>query len=179
MTHPGESYDQAWLVTLSETSLVFSVKTCNHAYIMLSKLFGVWIDGVEILMTKEHAEIREKKNGQILTQTYTEGLLECTDYKTYWISWNNGEINLGSGSTVGQDFILLCDKPSGHYTLTLGLHTGSDEGHWMVDQVISGISTHSSLNFKMSLNPFEPDFTIVISSTTSRELLSQFSTCSV
>ena len=28
------------------------------------------------------------------------------------------------------------------------------------------------------LNPFEPEFTIVISSTTSRELLPQFSTCS-
>ena len=30
----------------------------------------------------------------------------------------------------------------------------------------------------MCINPFEPEFTIVISSTTSRELLSQFSTCS-
>ena len=31
---------------------------------------------------------------------------------------------------------------------------------------------------KGKFNPFRPEFTIVISSTTSRELLSQFSTCS-
>ena len=35
-----------------------------------------------------------------------------------------------------------------------------------------------SVNANRRCNPFEPEFTIVISFTTSRELLSQFSTCS-
>ena len=42
------------------------------------------------------------------------------------------------------------------------------------DEQIKG----TNFQFLVAFNPFEPEFTIVISSTTSRELLPQFSTCS-
>ena len=50
-------------------------------------------------------------NGQAVATEWSHQLLSCSEARWLWLSWNDGYIQLGSGSVVGAHVIVFWQDP--------------------------------------------------------------------
>lgn len=50
--------------------------------------------------------VPRKSGGNDVTSAYTPGILSCTDFRTFWVSWDSNTIRVGHGDETGNDIIV-------------------------------------------------------------------------
>lgn len=91
------------------TAITFEVQTCKDAYIGLFKYSPAPNDIVsEIVLgafNNKISEIRDKMQGHVHSD-YNWKVLDCVRKKPFWISWADGQIQVGTGKSVGTNRIM-------------------------------------------------------------------------
>ena len=87
--------------------IVFNVKVCEEAYVILSQDPGVTDSSAyHIVMGMESSsktEIRKQSPSSETITFDTENVLQCNEKVQIWVQWNSGKIELGTGGKVGSD----------------------------------------------------------------------------
>ena len=101
---------RVWVATLGEQHILFKLKACADAHVVLSKNVGLTsIDSYEIHIGAQNntmSYIRQGVNGGVMDEDSTRGILSCTTSQWYWISWSTNYIEFGKGSYVGHEIVL-------------------------------------------------------------------------
>lgn len=100
----------------NEKYIQFDFKGCNDAYVILSEhrnssfrsyevLFGGWKNTLSV--------IRKCRQCAPMTTT-SHSPLSCTEFKPFWISWENGTIRAGEGREVGASTFMEWSDSTSH-----------------------------------------------------------------
>lgn len=95
------------------TSLVFEIKRCGRAHVILSSsdvrnssepLYGISI-GYKTYKTfiTYRADDSLDSESRNYVSFLNPNILNCTVYQTFWVSWSDGDIKLGTGNVVGEN----------------------------------------------------------------------------
>ena len=147
--HTEEVYghDYVW-VTLDRDSFQFSVKACWDAHIGLARhplnsdvdtslMYEV------VLGTGRNtvSGIRDLKTNTYLTDDFTGGLLDCNEYRDFWISWRDELLMVGRGQLIRNGTFLTLDAFN-QTVKAVSMTTGyGDSGDWQVRKS-AGIIVH-------------------------------------
>ncbi len=108
MIHPlplGDYNQVGWLTMRERNSLVFGVKACHDAFLILSEHLGNTVGGTfEIVLGTQMdntSAIFRDGNFVPLVTVPTPGILSCDDMRFFWVSYNTGLISVGYGFTPG------------------------------------------------------------------------------
>lgn len=63
--------------------------------------------------------------------------LICYEFQTFWISWSDGHIMLGSGSFVHSATWIQFDDPSPYAVAAVSFTTVNATGVWRIGQILS------------------------------------------
>ncbi|XP_052071592.1 uncharacterized protein LOC127709927 [Mytilus californianus] len=96
----------------NQTSLIFSVKTCQHARILLTDnttsfrpsyiiIIGLWTKKNQIV-SRITTCFSEQFTRCLYSSVETPSILSCSEFRTFWISWNNN-ITFGQGNIIGDN----------------------------------------------------------------------------
>lgn len=120
-----------------ETFMLFQVKSCGDAHILLMQSNRTTEDSYELVIAglqNSQSFIRDGQQGPALATTYhAESLLDCKEFRPFWVSWDEGNIRVGTGLIVDvNDFISYANT-----TLTgvkhVAIATGREAiGKWMI-----------------------------------------------
>ena len=107
-----------WADVGGRTSMVFKVKACQDATIKLSKRFGL-VDGstYEVRIGAENNQktiIIPDPESSHQESADTPNVLDCNQYKPFWLAWKYGTLYVGQGSFVWEDELLRYDVPTPH-----------------------------------------------------------------
>ncbi len=101
------SYCCLWLTLAGQFYVVVKVKACYHATLLLAEVPGMTRHNVyEIVLGNNyntHSEIRLGVNGTAMAEANTDNLLDCKEYRAFWVSWGNHLISVGQGAVPGQN----------------------------------------------------------------------------
>lgn len=123
------------------SSIAFDVKACHDATISLSSVTGsgeyeVVIGG----QNNERNYIRRfhvPPDNEVDDQDHP-GLLSCFKFKTFWISWQSGEVRIGQGYDAN-DFssvFMVWTDPSPFDVRIMGIRTGfGSNGTWIFNKI--------------------------------------------
>ena len=98
-------YDRFW-AAIDKTSYVFEVKACSYVHIALSATPGNTTNFVYLIVIgldyNANSMITVVGDEVLESQTvYTPSIVSCTQFLPFWVSWNNGKIEVGKGEVVG------------------------------------------------------------------------------
>lgn len=126
------SYDFAWYNLPGRTSVVFKIKACGDAYVALSMYTGVTsTDTYEVVIggfNNKRSEIRMEPGGQHVAEADTAEILSCSESRAFWISWDNNEVLVGKGASVGYEVFLAWREVNPHPVEGVSIATGQDSG---------------------------------------------------
>ena len=136
----GYQYNQLWLTNLEKEHIVFKVTACSDAFILLARYpknprmhaYEIWLDADNYGLTK-----LLKDGVEVKQSSSSLGTLDCGRETYFWISWQNGIIEVGSGYVPYLSGFLLYNEPDGGYPITaLSFASGdSIESTWDFGQV--------------------------------------------
>ena len=118
----------------------FRVKASSDARIALSNIHG----NIQPLAYEVHIGAASnsktlllwKVNGQELAVHETSGILDNSQLKAFWISWQDGVIEVGEGSEPQPDTLLSWTDPKPVQIQSIAVATGleSQGGEWEFDE---------------------------------------------
>lgn len=95
------------IVPSSGQYIIFDIKSCSDAFVLLSaspnlsKISNSFYEFGFGVSSDLKFSFRRKSGG---SNTYIKQsghkLLNCIEYRSFWISWNSGDIRLGKGNAV-------------------------------------------------------------------------------
>ena len=116
--------------------LMFSVQACHSAMISLSSVPGSEISHPEYRIT-----IGGENNMQssiIRTDMGLEGrfdtpnILDCDAFKTFWLFWRDGKVQVGEGSTLGDNRIGELNDDAMLNVNGISIATDATTGYWQI-----------------------------------------------
>ncbi|CAG2197162.1 NUP49 [Mytilus edulis] len=124
--------------------LTFEVKACKHVALYASSsdnkdstkplyeiAIGAAHDTRTFIRRRNDASLQE--SSRVTKQQYIENMLNCSEYRPFWISWEAGIIIVGSGNVVGDNVIVSWIDPNPFIVKSLGILTLDMEvGEWKV-----------------------------------------------
>ena len=113
-TENNYNFDYAWMEPVGYT-FAFRVKGCMNAYVLLSEYrYDYHLEAYEIVFgvySNSASEIRRGLQGPVLAQAATPTIMDCENWRRFWVSWSDeGDITLGTGE-VGTHSILHYRDP--------------------------------------------------------------------
>lgn len=78
--------------------------------------------------------------GQELVATRMEDLLNCYEYRSFWVGWLDGELRVGRGHVYGLHVILHYATPIPHIIDHVSLHSAETEASWRFESDASECS---------------------------------------
>ena len=102
-------YSQFWMTVAQTDHIVVKIKACSDAHILLTSLMhGV----LSPAMGSYEIVIGQRNNVTLLrtklldpstnkVEVATEYILDCEDSRYFWVSWTDGTVQVGRGTTVG------------------------------------------------------------------------------
>ncbi|CAG2197389.1 unnamed protein product [Mytilus edulis] len=121
-----------------DNSVTFLIKACNNAFVSLcrSKQMSSKENYYEIAFGSDHNfKLRIRRFHQQV-ESYKlmhAGVLDCYEYKAFWISWINGSISIGKGVDRCQNEVLSWHDPNSFSIKSIGVMTGyGSTGEWLV-----------------------------------------------
>ena len=135
-------YRHLWHTVADQKFVIFKVRACSDAHILLARYFGVTdYDVYEIWLGKSSnslSTITVGISGTILAQQATNQILHCTHSRWFWIDWSRG-ITVGNGPLVGDLTFLnisAATLPRVFDISTVAVDTGPNEsGDWEFSSV--------------------------------------------
>lgn len=127
-------------ITISENNFInFKIKACNDVHVALISgntendplyeiVIGGWKNTKSVLRTGKQANTAATDEGDFLI---------CSEYKEFWISWDNITINIGRGDVFDDDTIFLTwSNADGLRTIiNIGVYTAfGSTGEWIFYQ---------------------------------------------
>lgn len=129
----GNDYIYHYLIdsgidTTGHYSFTFDVMACNDAHIALSRdkidtantyeiVIGGWSDSQSV--------IRDcKQCAHMDTAAHQNHPVDCSQYRSFWVSWTNNIIKVGKGHDVGKNRFLIWNDTSPHDVNYVAVATG-------------------------------------------------------
>ena len=138
-TDDADDYNTLWLPTFDTHSLIFTVRTCSNAQIILCELPGIAGDNCfEFVIGHDNNRetlLRRGKGGQVVTTVPSPNTLNCNDLKALWISWGDNIISFGRGITVGVSRVVAYTDDSKMKINAVSIATVGNAGHWQFNEV--------------------------------------------
>lgn len=132
-------FESHWLTSFTGDNLVFKVKSCRHASLALSAFLGLSrpLTYVVSIGTKANKETEiDWRIGDSTSRVSiaSENILNCDEYRDFWVSWRDDMVRVGKGRVVGEDEVLKHEgssdlKSHSVHAVSLGTSEGAD-GHW-------------------------------------------------
>ncbi len=104
-----KDYSELWFSVLKETFVTFQLKSCNPAYIALMKYPGSTNDNsfeFGIGTGENNNNVYVAKERVIKESKVINDILPCSDFQSFWVSWDNKYVTLGGGTVEGQGTII-------------------------------------------------------------------------
>lgn len=127
--------EDVWLsLTPSQTSFTVDIRACAEAHLFLLP-FYTDPESYEVVIgaegnTKTLVYRAEDKNEPTASEV-TANILSCTEFRKFWISWENGRIDVALSSPAGRSYLSWSDgSPLQVHVLRISTGPGSD-GEWM------------------------------------------------
>ena len=104
-----------WSLDVEQTSLIFDVTACSDAYVTVSETLGALSQSpaYDILIGadgNQATKLMNRTTGDVITSQNTSNILNCSDFRSFWVSWANGFIQIGHGSKVNLEVIPLISR---------------------------------------------------------------------
>ncbi|CAC5386103.1 unnamed protein product [Mytilus coruscus] len=130
------------------TSLLFEIKTCSYAHVLLSNsdvrnsskplyeiIIGYFNYDSFIIYRADDSLYSGSRN---YTSVETPNILNCTVYLPFWISWESGDIELGTGIVVGENVVLNLTNTHHFEVKSIGVLTDLGTlGNWIIQIEVS------------------------------------------
>ena len=71
----------------------------------------------------------------------TPNVLDCNKQRSFWVSWIDNEITLGSGTTFLRNLILAGGQSQDHNVNAINIATSGTRGYWMFEEDRGLLST--------------------------------------
>ena len=132
-------------VHVKSKSFIFDVEACSNAELYLSSskemdssqpLYRInlgALNNTKFLMSKRKDD--SLKQGTMILKRYDNrgGRLSCSEFKSFWTTWNNEIIELGKGASVGKNILFTWVDPHPLIVRKIGLMTGwGSIGKWRI-----------------------------------------------
>lgn len=114
--------------------LTFTVMTCHYAALLLSNTrSGEYKYEVIIGYDRNRLVVVRDADGRIHHTIDRPDLLNCNEYRKFWITFTTGSIAVGTGSDFNNGFLNWV-TPQAITVSAVGLTTGEDSvGEWLFD----------------------------------------------
>ncbi len=122
------------------TYFVFGVRTCMDAHVGLLPPTGSTESYYEVVIggySNSRSDIRRWPDVGIPVHVQTPNILNCDQYRHFWVSWDNNEgiIRLGTGTIVGLLEFLSWTDPNFLIPESFAISTWhNDDGDWEMEQ---------------------------------------------
>ena len=104
------SYTQVWVTVMDEDHIVFRARACSDVHVGLARYPGISnVEMYEVVLggwENTKCAIRSSIQGESEVEVQEEGVVSCTQSRSFWISWVDGAIKAGRGANVGERTIL-------------------------------------------------------------------------
>lgn len=109
MTPGEEGFDTFWC-RAEDTHLEFRVRACQDAVIGLSSDVMAEPDYQIVLGANQNQDVQILNDGVAESKNYID-ILDCDMLKTFWASWQDGRIEIGTGA-LGTNRLLHYEDPN-------------------------------------------------------------------
>ena len=134
-TPDNYSYQRVGFSSFYATSVIFKVQACNDAHVGLFEVLDT--SGkfpYEIVFggsKNQWTYIRNQSLISNVASARTPNILDCSKFKTLWVSWRGGFIEAGVGAIVGDNKVIDWQDPQPRGIHYVGISTGwGSTGLW-------------------------------------------------
>jgi hypothetical protein len=124
--------ETAWFI-VHQPFIAFQVLACREARILLTEdpfdlsvytrevLLGGWGNTKSAIYTK---------NNQTGVEKDTTGILDCEDFRQFWIRWESGVLSVGQGQLNGEE-LMSYEETESRSIVAVSISTGDGStGEW-------------------------------------------------
>ena len=111
LTEQSADYETYWITAYEQTQLIFEVKGCSRAKILLTNKPGIAEpSSMELIIgddgNKKVTLQRWGAQTEVLKSVESLHILKCAEYQVFWYKWENNVYAFGMGLNVGYNEIL-------------------------------------------------------------------------
>ena len=114
-----------------ENAVVVGIQACSDGHIGLSEVPGLSsLNMYEVVIggwSNTKSVIRRARQGDIEVEASTPEILSCNSFKFFWVTWEDGIIEVGAGGIIGQTRLLYFKDPNPYTVNSITLTTA--DGH--------------------------------------------------
>jgi len=119
---------------IGQSSIVVRIQSCRDGHIAFSEVFNnVQTRTYEVIIGgngNQNSFIRDRDSYNEVQRVDTPGIMDCNNYKTFWVSWENYRIVVGQGALIGQSSFLDWVDPEQRVFLGLTISTWDGSQGW-------------------------------------------------
>jgi len=128
---PGDNqHSKMWLTTVSHY-ITFDFQACSDVKLALSTNPFITTDNVyEIIIggwVNTKSVIRRGLFGTQLAESNITNLVSCTESRSFWVGWENGNMTVGRGSVYGQEVFMFYNDLNPHIVTAVSLSSGIND----------------------------------------------------
>ena len=159
------------------SSITFDVKACHDARIGLESVTGS--GGYEVVIGGHINERNYIRRSNVPPDNEVDdrahpGLLSCFEFRTFWISWQGGEVRVGHGydvNDISSVFVLWTD-PSPFDVDIMGIRTGfGSTGTWIFNKIYQTGGIENNAGNAILTTAFSYHFCTTIGQYTSDDII--------
>ena len=132
-TYGIQIYTQ-WISVKGKNGISFTLSSCGEGLLVISDTaYEPNINAYEIEIGRNNNEtvIRSGVLGEIKAQLATPGILPCNKTKSFWISWAEGLVKVGTGWDMLQAPLISWQDKNAFKVSSVGIATeGQETGSW-------------------------------------------------
>ena len=121
-------YNFFWLAGYTSHHVVFRLKAGSDCHIAISQTAGDTSAAYEIVIGGWYnaiSAIREAVMQDVKAQADTPGILSPNEWRTFWIRWTGGHVEVGKGHDVGNNRFMDWQQTGNIFNITaIGVSTG-------------------------------------------------------
>ena len=128
----GTSPNHLTLTVDNRNHLVFSLDTCGEVSLALSQIPGLMVYKTYLVVIGSGANndaIEIYSDGEVKYHQHFPCISECRHYRTFWVSWENGLINVGRGILMNVNLLASWQDTSPHLVGAVSLG-GNPSAYW-------------------------------------------------
>ncbi|VDI03753.1 Hypothetical predicted protein [Mytilus galloprovincialis] len=159
------------------SSLKLEIKSCKDGVVFLSSselmdsaepfyeiVFGAYTNTRTYILKRNNDSLLPSSMNEVFPggqPTHENNTLNCSEFRSFWVSWSGGHIKIGRGPTVGENMFVEWEDPSPTNVRSIGMCTWwGNTGQWKiyVEDLYSGYyngcgenNTRADLNILQSL----------------------------